>query len=92
MKDNAKCLSKDDIINRLKRIEGQVRGIIRMVEEDKGCIDILTQVTAAKAALNKSGSLMIKRYCKECITIAASDSQNDGLEKLMEIIERSYDF
>ena len=92
MEDNDKSLSKEDIINRLKRIEGQVRGIIRMVEEDKGCIDILTQVTAAKAALNKSGSLMIKRYCKNCINASISDGNNDGLEKLMEIIEKSYDF
>lgn len=93
MKNANKCItSRDEITNRLKRIEGQIRGIIRMVEEDKGCIDILTQVTAAKAALNKAGSLIIKKYCKDCLNTAASENNDNAIDDLMQIIEKSYDF
>lgn len=92
MGQKSSCSSKDDIINRLKRIEGQIRGIIRMVEEEKGCVDILTQVTAAKAALNKAGSVIIKKYCKDCINVAAAQESNKAMDDLIEIIEKSYDF
>lgn len=92
MGDNTQCFDRDDILNRLKRVEGQIRGIIRMVEEEQGCIDIITQVTAAKSALNKAGSLILKNYCKNCIRTAAGDEENSSIEELLEIIERSYSF
>lgn len=92
MKERNECLKKEDILNRLKRIEGQIRGIARMVEQDKGCIDILTQVTAAKGALNKAGSLIIKKYCKECLNVASSTESDTALKDLMDILEKSYDY
>lgn len=58
---------KKKLINRLKRIEGQVKGIEKMIEEGKFCGDIITQITAAKSALNSVGGLVLENYTKECI-------------------------
>ncbi len=55
------------ILNRLKRIEGQVRGIARMVEEDRYCIDILNQVQAIKAALGKVEEELLKNHAAHCV-------------------------
>lgn len=59
---------KDQVLKRLKRAEGQVRGIARMVEEDKYCIDVLTQVTAAQAALDKVAIELMRDHAKHCMT------------------------
>ena len=56
--------SKDDLLKRLRRIEGQVRGLQRMVEEDVYCIDVLTQVSAATSALNASACLTVSVQSK----------------------------
>jgi CsoR family transcriptional regulator, copper-sensing transcriptional repressor len=59
---------KDLVLKRLKRVEGQVRGIARMVEEDKYCIDVLTQVNAAQAALDKVAIELLRDHAKHCLT------------------------
>lgn len=59
---------KEPITKRLKRAEGQVRGITRMVEEDKYCIDILTQISAVQAALDKVGLELMSEHTKHCLT------------------------
>ncbi|MGI9028044.1 MAG: metal-sensitive transcriptional regulator [Candidatus Saccharimonadales bacterium] len=59
---------KDEITKRLRRAEGQVRGIARMVDEDKYCIDILTQITAIQAALDKVGLELLSEHAKHCLT------------------------
>lgn len=64
--------SKEDILKRLRRIEGQVKGIQKMIEEDKNCVDILTQVAAVRAAINKAGSLILEKHSMTCIENAAS--------------------
>lgn len=56
--------TKNDIIKRLKRIEGQVKGIQRMIEKDECCSDILIQVAAVRAAMNKVGGLILENYSK----------------------------
>lgn len=58
---------KEEIANRLSRIEGQVRGIGGMVEEDRYCIDILTQIAAARAALDKVGLELLREHTKHCL-------------------------
>jgi len=58
---------KKDILLRLKRIEGQTRGLQRMVEEGVPCPDILTQVAAATAAIKKVGTVIIQTYMEECL-------------------------
>ena len=65
--------NKKAIQGRLRRAEGQIRGISRMVEEDKYCIDILTQISATQAALDKVALELVRDHAKHCLT-------NDTLE------------
>jgi DNA-binding FrmR family transcriptional regulator len=62
--------NKDKLLNRLSRIEGQVRGVARMVEEDRYCIDVLTQLQAVRAALTRVESEMLKDHLGHCIEAA----------------------
>jgi DNA-binding FrmR family transcriptional regulator len=76
-------VSKGDILNRFKRIEGQVKGIQRMIEEDKNCIDILTQISAVRAAINRAGSLMLEAHSMTCIEeITSSDDRDKAMKEL----------
>lgn len=70
--DETRKDSKADIIKRLRRIEGQVKGIQKMIEEDKNCSDILTQIAAVRAAINKAGSLILEKHSMKCIENATS--------------------
>src|SRR5690606_41626538 len=73
-------------INRLKRIEGQVRGIARMVEEDRYCIDILHQIQAVRAALTKVESAVLKDHAACCVAEAiASGDEAETREKFTEL-------
>lgn len=67
---------KPDLLKRLSRIEGQVRGVSKMVQDDKYCIDILTQVSAAKAALDKVALELLRDHAKHCLT--NNDVQGHG--------------
>lgn len=58
---------KLQILTRLKKVEGQVKGIQRMVEEGKCCSDIMVQISAVRSAINKIGGIMLDGYIKECI-------------------------
>lgn len=85
--------NKPALLNRLNRVEGQVRGIGRMVEEDRYCIDILTQVRAARAALAKVESEMLKTHLSHCIegAIVSGDAeqQRTKARELIELLERA---
>ena len=59
--------SKEDLLKRLARVEGQVRGVTRMVEEDRYCIDVLTQIEAAEAALNKVALGLVDDHVRHCM-------------------------
>lgn len=74
-----------NVLSRLKKIEGQVKGIQRMVEEDKCCGDIMIQISAVRSAINKVGGIMIDGYIKECLI--TSMRNNDSDEKLDELID-----
>lgn len=80
------CCSKDDIIKRLRRIEGQVKGIQKMVESDQNCSDILIQIAAVRAAINKVGGLMLENYSKSCIAKAATQ-ELDNEKEISELID-----
>jgi DNA-binding FrmR family transcriptional regulator len=89
-------LERDDqgrLINRLKRLEGQVRGIGRMVEEERYCIDILTQIQAARAALSRVESELLRDHLHHCVhgAIASGDpaEQRKKASELIELLERS---
>ncbi|MER7071900.1 metal-sensitive transcriptional regulator [Terrabacter sp. NPDC000476] len=75
---------KDNQLKRLRRIEGQVRGLHRMVESDTYCIDILTQVSAATKALEAVALGLLQDHLKHCLVQAASDPRADFNEKLDE--------
>lgn len=74
----------DKYLIRLKRIEGQVRGIQRMVSEDKYCIDILTQITAAQRALDSVALGLLEDHLSHCVLSAAEDGEEAQREKILE--------
>lgn len=74
---------KDDIHKRLLRIEGQARGLQRMVDDERYCIDILTQVKSIKAALDRVALLLLDDHVEHCIADAVSSG--DGADKLREL-------
>ncbi len=59
--------SKDDLLKRLSRVEGQVRGVSRMVEEDRYCTDVMTQITAVQAALDKISLGLLDGHARHCL-------------------------
>ncbi len=78
---------KDDYLKRLRRIEGQVRGIARMVDEDVYCIDILTQVSAVTKALQAVSIGRVEDHLGHCVVDAARQSPEAGAEKVREASE-----
>ena len=79
---------KPKVLNRLSRIEGQVRGLSRMVEEDRYCIDVLTQLQAVRAALSRVEGQVLKDHMDHCVMGAiAGDDLADRKAKASELIE-----
>ena len=79
---------KQAVINRLKRIEGQVRGIQRMVEEDRYCVDVLVQISAINAALKKVGSTIRERHLKHCFSKVVQQGEGDeAIEELIAVMQ-----
>ena len=75
--------SKEDILKRLRRVEGQVKGIQKMIEEDKYCVDILTQVAAVRAAINKVGSILLENHSMKCIeNVFSAEDKEKALGEL----------
>jgi DNA-binding FrmR family transcriptional regulator len=81
------------LVNRLNRVEGQVRGVTRMVEEGRYCIDVLTQLRAVRAALVRVETEMLKAHLDHCIESAIvggdADEQRKKAGELIELLERS---
>src|ERR1051326_7592520 len=69
--------TKDQLLNRLRRIEGQVRGIEKMVEDDRYSIDVLTQISAIQAALDKVGLGLLDGHARHCMREGAADGRTD---------------
>jgi len=78
--------NKVNVRHRLKRIEGQVRGVARMVEEDKYCIDILTQISAIEAAMDKVALELLRDHTKHCL-MDPKVGPEDRDEKVAEVID-----
>ena len=77
-------MNKDDLLARLRRIEGQVRGIARMVDEDQYCIDVLTQVSAATKGLQRVALGLFDDHLRHCVAGAAAAGGPDADRKLTE--------
>ena len=65
----------DAILTRLRRIEGQIRGIHKMLEEDRVCEDVVTQLMAARSSLDRAGLLIIDRHIEKCLTVGLSSEE-----------------
>jgi DNA-binding FrmR family transcriptional regulator len=79
---------KDSLLNRLNKVEGQVRGIARMVEEGRYCIDVLTQIQAVRAALARVENEMLKNHLHHCIEGAiVSGNAGEQRKKAKELVE-----
>lgn len=81
---------KKDSLARLKKIEGQVKGVQKMVEQEKYCIDIINQITAVRRALDVVSLKVMKRHIQSCVTEAIK--QNRPQEKVDELMETIYKF
>ena len=80
--------TKPKLLNRLNRIEGQVRGLVRMVEQERYCIDVLTQIQAVRAALARVETEMLKNHLHHCIEGAiVSGNASEQRKKAGELIE-----
>ncbi len=75
---------KEDVLLRLRKIEGQVRGLQRMIEEDKGCAEVVHQLSAARKALDKVGFLILTHRMRECVQRKAGESEKP-MEEAMEL-------
>ncbi|MCG1010561.1 metal-sensing transcriptional repressor [Salinicoccus sp. ID82-1] len=80
---------KTKMLNRLKRVEGQVRGIQKMIDEDRYCIDILVQISAIESALKNVGYSVTERHMKHCVTDAIEKGEGaDSIEELMAVLKQ----
>jgi CsoR family transcriptional regulator, copper-sensing transcriptional repressor len=80
--------TKDQLQARLKRIEGQVRGVQGMVEDERYCIDVLTQISAIQAALDKVALGLLDDHARHCVIGSNGETQNDRTEELMAAVGR----
>jgi len=80
---------KQLVLNRLKRIEGQVRGIQKMIEEDRYCVDILVQISAINNALRKAGFSLMERHTHHCVSDAIQKGEGEeAIDELMKVMQQ----
>jgi DNA-binding FrmR family transcriptional regulator len=79
--------SKDELLTRLARVEGQVRGIAGMVQDDRYCIDVVTQINAARAALDKIALGLLDDHVRHCL---AGSSESEQADELMGAVGRLF--
>ena len=80
--------TKDQLLARLKRIEGQIRGLEGMVQDDRYCIDILTQISAAQAALDKVALGLLDEHARHCMADAEAGEREEKAEEMMAAVGR----
>ena len=80
--------SRDQLLKRLRRIEGQVRGVEKMVEEDRYCIDVLTQISAIQAALDKVSLGLVDGHARHCVMGAGEADRSELTDELMGAVGR----
>jgi CsoR family transcriptional regulator, copper-sensing transcriptional repressor len=80
--------NKDAVLTRLRRIEGQVRGVQGMVEDDRYCIDVVTQITAIEAALDKVALELLRDHAKHCVIGAEEGKRDERTDELMGAVRR----
>ncbi len=80
--------TKDQLLTRLRRIEGQVRGVQGMVEEDRWCIDVITQISAIQAALDKVALGLLDEHARHCVMASPDEQRADRTDELMTAVGR----
>jgi DNA-binding FrmR family transcriptional regulator len=80
--------TKEQLLKRLRRVEGQVRGVEKMVEEERYCIDVLTQISAVQAALDKVALGLLDEHAHHCIIDSTSSDRHERTEELMAAVGR----
>jgi DNA-binding FrmR family transcriptional regulator len=88
MESRGYTATKDQLLKRLRRIEGQVRGVEGMVESDRYCIDILTQISAVQAALDKVALGLVDEHTRHCVMGAEGAEREERTEELMGAVGR----
>lgn len=83
-----KCMDSENLHRRLKKIIGQVQAIDRMIDEDIPCEDVLSQISAAKSALNKAGQVVLEGHINHCIKEAVEEGGMEKIESFTKAIER----
>ncbi len=85
-----KADDKEKVRNRLRRIEGQVRGVQRMVDEEVYCVDVLTQISSVVSALEKVGAILLKDHVEHCVreSIEKGEDADEKIEELTRAVER----
>lgn len=77
-----------DLINRLSRIEGQIRGIKKMIEQDAYCIDVLNQVSAASSALTSFSKVLLSNHIKSCVVNDLREGKDESVDELIKTIQK----
>ena len=97
MSDNKDCCHKTkerstkefkDLLNRLNRVEGQIRGLKRMLEENAYCTDILVQVSAANAALNSFNKVLLAEHIRTCVAEDIRNGKEDTIDELVVTLQK----
>lgn len=85
-----KAGNKKKLQNRLRRIEGQVRGVQRLVDEEAYCVDVLTQISGVVSAMEKVGAILLKDHVEHCVreSIEKGDGAEEKIEELTSAVER----
>lgn len=81
---------REEILSRLRKIEGQVRGIQRMVSEDTYCIDILTQISAVRSGIDKVGVRVMRDHVSGCLgdAVRSKSSPDEQIDEIVKVVER----
>lgn len=81
--------NKQELLNRLKRIEGQVRGVHKMIDDDKYCVDILHQISAIQSAMKKVSIALMEDHTNHCVAHAIQEgNKEEMIDELMEVMKR----
>lgn len=81
--------NKEELMKRLRRIEGQIKGISRMIEDDRYCVDILNQIAASRAALDRVGLLILETHVRHCVVNALKSGEEcESVTELMSVMKR----
>ena len=82
------CMDSDNLHRRLAKIMGQIKAVDRMIDEDVPCEDVLSQISAAKSALNKAGQVVLEGHINHCIKDAVEEGDMEKIENFTKAIER----